>query len=86
MRHLNHIDLAVAVLINLPEPLAEVSLRYHLFVGIITHVQVQKVFSLNFIQEAVPIHPVVLPDLLYESQDLLAFIFLSQTLLKLRCQ
>lgn len=83
MRHLNHIDLAVAVLINLPEPLAEVSFRYHFFVGIITHVLVQKVFSLNFIQEAVPIHPVVLPDLLDESQDLLVCIFLSQTLLKL---
>lgn len=67
MRHLNHIDLTVAVLINLPEPIAEVSFRYNLFVGIITHVLVQKVFSLNFIQEAVPIHPVVLPDLLDES-------------------
>ena len=86
MRHLNHIDLTVTVLINLPEPLVEVSFRYHLLVGIVAHVLVYKVFSLNFIQETMPVHTVVLPDFLDESQDLLGFIFILQTLLQLGCQ
>ena len=46
MRHLNHINLAIAITVQFPEPLIEMRFRYNPDAPIVTKVLIDKMFCL----------------------------------------
>ena len=69
VRHLNHINLAVAIPVQLLEPLIEHRLWYDPNALIVAEVLINKVLCLIIIQQPITINAILLPHFPYQLQD-----------------
>lgn len=71
MRHFDHVNFAIPILVQLTEPLFELLFRYDFDTFLITTVLIHKMHSLIPFQQPVTLNAILQPQFLYQLQSLL---------------